>query len=72
MAPQISGACLWSQIFGGATDDEGLGIAVDAVDNSYITGYFTGTMTIGAANATAVDGEDAFLITSRTCNAIRV
>jgi len=56
------GQHVWSKLFGGATDDEGLAIAVDGAGNSFITGYFTGMMTIGAANVTALDLQDAYVI----------
>lgn len=56
------GKHLWSKIFGGMTDDGGYGIAVNAKGDSFVTGFFTGSMSIGAAGVTAVDGQDAFII----------
>lgn len=53
---------LWSKIFGGTTDDEAVAIATDSAGNVFLTGYFTGTMSIGATNLTATDTSDGFVI----------
>lgn len=39
------GTPLWKKQFGTTADEEGLGIAVDATFNSYITGYTEGSLT---------------------------
>lgn len=57
-----TGAHLWTKIFGGMTDDEGSGIAVDASGNSYVAGYFTGAIAVDAVNLTATDLQDALVI----------
>jgi len=43
-----SGNWLWAQNAGGTGYDEGYCIAVDAIRNSYVIGYFQGTATAGA------------------------
>ena len=48
--------------FGSTGNDYGLGIAVDASDNSYTTGYFAGNMTVGSTTLTAVGSADIFMI----------
>lgn len=57
-----TGMHLWTKIFGGMTNDEGLGIAVDASGNSYVAGYFTGAIAVDAVNLTATDLQDALVI----------
>jgi hypothetical protein len=47
-----SGALLWVQQFGGAGNDNGLGLALDAAGNVYATGYFQNTATLGTGAAT--------------------
>lgn len=42
-----SGSVTWSVQFGGDDHDLGLGIAVDAADDVYVTGAYRNTMTIG-------------------------
>lgn len=49
----------------GGTDlngDFGLGIAADAAGNAILTGYFTGTSTLGNGTATSAGGEDLFVM----------
>lgn len=56
-----TGAQLWAQRFGNASDDQiGLGIAVDTAGNPHVTGAFAGTMTFGA-NVTAAGVQDGFV-----------
>jgi hypothetical protein len=43
-----SGNWLWAKNAGGTGSDRGLGIAVDASGNSYVTGGFEGTATFGS------------------------
>ncbi|MEJ1929929.1 S8 family serine peptidase [Nostoc sp. NIES-2111] len=56
----------WAVRFGGAGDDEVLGLAVDKFGYAYVSGYFTGTMTIvpvtGAGSTlTSAGGTDMFV-----------
>ncbi|MBI5800294.1 MAG: immunoglobulin domain-containing protein [Verrucomicrobia bacterium] len=49
----------------GGTDlngDSGLGIAADAAGNAVVTGYFTGTGTLGNGTPTSAGGEDLFVM----------
>ncbi len=59
-----SGALLWAHGIGGSADDRGYGIAVDASDNVYLTGYFRETVDFdpgpGANNLTSAGREDIF------------
>ena len=52
---------LWAVQDGGGTDDQGFGIAVDDAGNSYTTGNFEGTATIGDSTFTAVGAFDIFI-----------
>ena len=56
-----SGNCLWVKNAGGKGDDYGLGISADALENRYITGFFTGTATFGTIQITAYDNYDIFI-----------
>ncbi len=51
----------WMQSAGGITVDEGYDIAVDGNGNSYTTGYFTGTMNVGAGSLNASGSTDIFV-----------
>jgi hypothetical protein len=55
------GAPLWAQRFGGAGPDEGLGIAVDDLGNSYVVGRFSQTADFGNGPVTA-EGDDAVVL----------
>ncbi|MCK5796794.1 MAG: hypothetical protein KAI47_06420 [Deltaproteobacteria bacterium] len=57
-----SGAHRWSKRFGGAGDDGGEYLRVDASGNIYLTGSFVGTTDFGNGPVTAHDGgSDAFI-----------
>ena len=47
-----SGGYLWSQRFGGTSDERPKGIAIDAGGNIVITGFFGGTVSFGGAALT--------------------
>jgi len=55
---------VWAQSFGGGNVDAGygIGIAVDASNSSYTTGYFGGTMTVGNTTLTSAGSGDIFMI----------
>ena len=46
-----SGLLQWVKRAGGTGTDGGLGIGVDGFDNSFVTGWFTGTATFGSGQA---------------------
>ena len=57
-----SGILEWANQAGGLSDDEtGLGIAVDAYSNSYVTGIFSGSATFGGATLTSAGDRDIFV-----------
>lgn len=64
------GKHVWSKLFGGATDDQGLAIAVDSGGHSLVTGYFTGSMAIDGVDVLAVDSQDAIVIAIEPTGAI--
>ena len=55
------GSYVWSQRFGGTSDDKPRGIAIDASGNILITGYFSGTVSFGGASLTAGGTSSGFL-----------
>ncbi|MFH1320952.1 MAG: T9SS type A sorting domain-containing protein [Bacteroidota bacterium] len=57
----LSGNVLWAERAGSTTDDEGFGIRIDDIGNSYVTGYFTGTSYFGSDTLNEMGGQDMFL-----------
>jgi hypothetical protein len=57
-----SGVHQWSQRFGDASDQDGLGVATDASSNVYVTGAFAGTANFGGALLTSAADYDVFLV----------
>lgn len=51
----------WAQAFGGANGDVITGVAEDASGNTYITGWYATSTTIGTNNFTSKGGNDLFL-----------
>lgn len=52
------GSLLWARRFGGAGNDTGMAVAVDASNNVILTGGFSGTATIGATSLTSSGDAD--------------
>ncbi len=50
------GQLLWAQRIGGNGEDQAPGLAVDAANNVYVTGYFSSTVTFGGGAAQLVHG----------------
>ena len=52
----------WVNTYGGSTFDVGEDITVDSSGNSYITGYFEGTVDFGGGNVTSAGAADIFIL----------
>jgi hypothetical protein len=57
-----SGNVLWANRIGGLYDDGVFDVALDASGNSYVTGYFSGIITVGSTTLTSAGNYDVFLI----------
>ena len=64
----MNGNFLWAVQDGGGSTDEGRGIAVDDAGNSYTTGFFEGTATIGDSTFTSVGSRDIFIAKYKGAN----
>jgi len=57
-----NGNVIWAKSAGGADDEDGQGIAVDRLGNSYITGFFySSQLTIGSTTLTCSGSDDIFI-----------
>ena len=56
-----NGALLWARQAGGASEDLGFGITVDASGNCYVVGSFTTSATFAPASLTSAGGVDVFV-----------
>jgi hypothetical protein len=54
---------IWSKTIGGATQDHGMSVAVDASGNVFVAGCFDGaTSNLGSGNLTSAGGYDGFVV----------
>jgi hypothetical protein len=56
-----AGAHLWSRLFGGADNDHGHGVGIDANGNVAVAGRFEGTAAFGGSSLTSAGATDAFV-----------
>jgi PKD repeat protein len=56
-----NGNVLWIAQAGGINSDSGFGIATDALGNSYVTGYYQGSISFGSLVLNAVGSNDVFV-----------
>lgn len=61
-----NGNMLWMQRFGGNQADRGHKVAFDAANNIYITGFFAGSMTMGATTLNSAGGSRDIFIAKLT------
>jgi hypothetical protein len=55
------GTMLWASQAGGTSGDYGQGIAVDGSGNSYVTGHFFGSVTLGSVTLASIGSADIFV-----------
>ncbi len=63
-----AGTFLWAKRYGGAGNDTGGAVAVDAANNIHATGTFLGNATIGGTAFTNATGSDAFVLKLNTAD----
>lgn len=56
-----AGNALWARSLGSENGDYGIGLAIDAGGNIYVTGYFSGTMTTSVGTFTSLGLRDIYL-----------
>jgi len=56
-----NGNWLWAVKAGGGSQEYGVDITVDCLNNSYLTGYFSGLCQFGSINLTSSGGEDVYV-----------
>lgn len=56
-----AGNLLWARRAGGASYDEGRGVATDGAGNAYVTGLFQGVASFGNSNLTSSGQSDVFV-----------
>lgn len=57
-----NGSFVWAKSAGGTGDDRGHSISVDAAGNSYLTGFFKGTVIVASSVIVSAGDSDIFLI----------
>jgi hypothetical protein len=60
-APACNGPVLWAKRFGGPGNQVVTGVAVDAIGNVFLTGYFFGSIDFDVATLTSAGSGDAFV-----------
>lgn len=64
------GKLVWVLQAGGPEGDEAYGIAIDADNNIYVTGYFSGKANFGDKQVTSLGDRDFFLAKTKEFAAI--
>ncbi len=66
-----SGDFLWAESLGGVSDDQGFDVAMDSLDNVYVTGRFQATVDFdpgpGVANLSSSGADDLFVLALDRC-----
>ena len=62
LSAPVSSESYFAVSFGGTLTDIGYDIAVDSSGNTYISGYFEGTVDFGGGNVTSAGGHDIFVL----------
>jgi hypothetical protein len=66
------GSHLWSQAFGGTSEDQPGGVAVDTQGNALVAGFFYNTINPGTQPIASAGGSDAFIVKYASANGAHV